>query len=428
MQLELTFDDPMLEPRIREILPPGWTPARRIPGPTPFALRETGPDSYQVTIGGAPAVEHASLEVALTLLDSQMRLSIAANARRLAVRSRRRGRVDDRALLIPGATFTGKTTLVQALVQAGATYYSDEYAVLDDAGLVHPYPRPLSIRSTDGSAVRERRAGPPGGSPPSTSAPPRRRSSSPAIGPGSLGSRSDSRAGRACSRCSPTRFRHRRAPRSRCGRSAARSPARRSWRATGARPARWRARSWASWRRPRAGAHDLARTRRSLAGLFGGAGPGFYAGPSTIWSDRIAAAGLATLGAALGASQLVQAGLQRDRLGSDRAGRARALGGARRRGSPAPADVAARARTGPVALVAGVGGLERLDRRRAHRREPLAAVRRRDRRALLGARAGSPPRDRAVDVGLDSACSGWPRGCWYGCSTATARRCSSAPG
>ncbi len=42
-------------------------------------------------------------------------------------------------------------------MHAGATYYSDEYAVLDSAGFVHPYPRPLSIRSNDGSGMRERR-------------------------------------------------------------------------------------------------------------------------------------------------------------------------------------------------------------------------------------------------------------------------------
>jgi hypothetical protein len=160
--LELTFDNPMLEPRIREILPPGWTPTGSDPSSTAFALRETGPDSYQVLIGGAPAVEHASLEVALTLLDSQMRLAIAANAADWLFVHAGVVAVENRALLLPGATFTGKTTLVHALVQAGATYYSDEYAVLDRAGLVHPYPRPLSIRSDDGTAVRERRAGPVG--------------------------------------------------------------------------------------------------------------------------------------------------------------------------------------------------------------------------------------------------------------------------
>lgn len=55
-----------------------------------------------------------------------------------------------RAILIPGRSMSGKTTLVQALVEGGATYYSDEFAVLDKEGRVHPYPVPLSVRSHDG--------------------------------------------------------------------------------------------------------------------------------------------------------------------------------------------------------------------------------------------------------------------------------------
>jgi hypothetical protein len=57
--------------------------------------------------------------------------------------------VGDRAIVIPGASFSGKTTLVTALVRAGAVYYSDEFAVLDEAGRVHPYPKPLSYRPPD---------------------------------------------------------------------------------------------------------------------------------------------------------------------------------------------------------------------------------------------------------------------------------------
>lgn len=59
-----------------------------------------------------------------------------------------------RAMLIPGQSLSGKTTLVRALVQAGATYYSDEYAVLDKRGWVHPYALPLSIRSVNGHATK----------------------------------------------------------------------------------------------------------------------------------------------------------------------------------------------------------------------------------------------------------------------------------
>ncbi len=52
----------------------------------------------------------------------------------------------DRAIVIPGRSFSGKTTLVAELVRAGATYYSDEFAVVDRYGSVHPYPRPLQMR------------------------------------------------------------------------------------------------------------------------------------------------------------------------------------------------------------------------------------------------------------------------------------------
>lgn len=51
-----------------------------------------------------------------------------------------------RAILIPGKTFTGKSTLVAELVRSGATYYSDEYAVLDAKGRVYPFARPPALR------------------------------------------------------------------------------------------------------------------------------------------------------------------------------------------------------------------------------------------------------------------------------------------
>jgi hypothetical protein len=53
-----------------------------------------------------------------------------------------------RAIVLPGATCTGKTTLVAALLRAGAEFYSDDRAVIDRHGLVHPHPRPLSVRES----------------------------------------------------------------------------------------------------------------------------------------------------------------------------------------------------------------------------------------------------------------------------------------
>jgi len=54
----------------------------------------------------------------------------------------------NRAILVPGKSFSGKSTLVAELVRAGAGYCSDEYAVLDAKGRVHPYPLRLSLRDS----------------------------------------------------------------------------------------------------------------------------------------------------------------------------------------------------------------------------------------------------------------------------------------
>ncbi|KXK06926.1 MAG: HPr kinase/phosphorylase [Acidobacteria bacterium OLB17] len=58
--------------------------------------------------------------------------------------------INGRALLIPGNSFSGKSTLVLELVKRGATYFSDEFAILDERGFVHPYARPINMRTDDG--------------------------------------------------------------------------------------------------------------------------------------------------------------------------------------------------------------------------------------------------------------------------------------
>lgn len=62
---------------------------------------------------------------------------------------------DGRAILLPGPTHAGKSTLVAELVRRGAPYFSDEYALIDAGGRVHPYPRPLLLR--DGSSYDQPR-------------------------------------------------------------------------------------------------------------------------------------------------------------------------------------------------------------------------------------------------------------------------------
>ena len=61
-----------------------------------------------------------------------------------------------RAIVLPGYSMSGKSTLVAELVKLGATYYSDEFAVLDEAGYVHPFAKPLSLRKAASFEAEER--------------------------------------------------------------------------------------------------------------------------------------------------------------------------------------------------------------------------------------------------------------------------------
>jgi hypothetical protein len=54
--------------------------------------------------------------------------------------------VEGRALLLPGSTHAGKSSLVAELLRRGASCFSDEYALIDGSGRIHPYPRPLLVR------------------------------------------------------------------------------------------------------------------------------------------------------------------------------------------------------------------------------------------------------------------------------------------
>jgi hypothetical protein len=131
-------------------LPPGWGPS---PGPIVdelCSLRVGGikPGSsirrfsllYWDT--GLMARSLAAEEV-LDKLEYFLHLIVALRARRRQfVRAAVAG-WENNAILILGPRSSGKSTLLAALLRAGATYYSDQYAVLDPKGRAHAYPTPL---------------------------------------------------------------------------------------------------------------------------------------------------------------------------------------------------------------------------------------------------------------------------------------------
>ncbi|MBI4670315.1 MAG: hypothetical protein HY741_01430 [Chloroflexi bacterium] len=86
------------------------------------------------------------LEQLVDAFERDMQLALAQTARRKVFVHAGVVGWRGRAIVIPGRTHSGKSTLVRELVRAGATYYSDEYAVLDAKGRVHPFARPLALR------------------------------------------------------------------------------------------------------------------------------------------------------------------------------------------------------------------------------------------------------------------------------------------
>jgi hypothetical protein len=156
-RIGIRFNDPDIGGRIIDCLPPAWQAADSPGVERLYSLvvggNRTRPQvrNFNLLYAGANRLERSLvLEDALDHLESDLQLYVAERAsRRWFVHAGVVG-WGDRAIVIPGRSFSGKTSLVTALLEAGATYYSDEYAVFDAAGRVHPYPRQLSIRGPDG--------------------------------------------------------------------------------------------------------------------------------------------------------------------------------------------------------------------------------------------------------------------------------------
>jgi hypothetical protein len=162
--IHLTVGDPGLISAVQAVLPPGWTPADPEAASVRFSLAQAGAGAYDVAMDGQTIAGPVRIDRAIGVLDAQIRAFMAANAREWIFVHAGAIAYQERALLLPGASFVGKTALVAALVRAGATYFSDEFAVLDNAGLVHPYPKPLSIRQAGSGRTQETTADQLGGS------------------------------------------------------------------------------------------------------------------------------------------------------------------------------------------------------------------------------------------------------------------------
>jgi hypothetical protein len=118
------------------------------PGPADRRYElEVGDDGEYVLIeDGKVVIRTAALDAALAMLRRKLFFLAVDHARDHLVVSAGVVGHEGGAILLPGPRMAGKTMLVAALLRAGAVYYTDDWAVLDAAGRVVPYPGMLWVK------------------------------------------------------------------------------------------------------------------------------------------------------------------------------------------------------------------------------------------------------------------------------------------
>lgn len=124
--------------------PPGRSPARRY-------VVQSSDHGLAIRRDARQPMLAASVDAAAEVIVSDLQRTVAHRADGLLFVHAGAVAWQGRALVLPGRSLSGKSELVAALVRAGAEYLSDEFAVFDGHGSVHPYARPIALRQADGS-------------------------------------------------------------------------------------------------------------------------------------------------------------------------------------------------------------------------------------------------------------------------------------
>ena len=162
----IRVSDPAVWPEVAAHLPPGSVATESPLVDSLYSLKVAAPSEGGARVRGRHLLYHGTalvartgdLAEALMALESHLHGQIASAASEFLFVHAGVVGWQGQAILVPGRSFSGKTSLTAALLAAGAEYFSDEYAVLDSLGLVYPYPKTLSLRDADGQPQESRTA------------------------------------------------------------------------------------------------------------------------------------------------------------------------------------------------------------------------------------------------------------------------------
>lgn len=149
-RIAIRSDVPDLLSAAMRSMPPGAEPQRMDDPDCLFELRTGNAGHLSLYEDDRVLAGNLQVNEALDELQSVLHVAVARNARDFVFVHAGVAAWQGKAIVIPGRTMSGKTSLVAALVRGGAGYFSDEYAVLDPQGRVHPYGKSLSVRDASG--------------------------------------------------------------------------------------------------------------------------------------------------------------------------------------------------------------------------------------------------------------------------------------
>jgi len=113
-----------------------------------FELKRTK-TRYSLYLNGEGLASCRGRKKFFKFLDAIIRITIGEHARDQVFMHAGAVAWEGKAIILPGQSFRGKSTLVSELVRLGAEYYSDDFAIFDETGLLHPFPRIIGMRSKD---------------------------------------------------------------------------------------------------------------------------------------------------------------------------------------------------------------------------------------------------------------------------------------
>ena len=133
-------------------VPPGFRTSRR-PLSGPLLPFRTSAGAILTTLEGRAIRLGVSRKQVTAYVESRLESLASTHSPRFAFLHAGCVEIDGHAIVLPGRSCAGKSTLVAEFVKRGARYLSDDLVPIDARLRAHPFPRPIGIRPVQGGAA-----------------------------------------------------------------------------------------------------------------------------------------------------------------------------------------------------------------------------------------------------------------------------------